>query len=103
MNDTQTSGSGATQRPAAAVRWLTAAAVLALAGSYLAAQIDYFRRHQPGITPRRYLWPQFTHIWAPGVGVALALGIIALVLHLRARRRSLQSGAQSVASDPDHG
>jgi hypothetical protein len=67
------------------VRLLASAAVLALAGTYLAAQIDLVRRHQPGIAPFRYWLPQVQRIWLPGVGLALVLGIAAFLLHRRSR------------------
>lgn len=52
-------------------------AVLAVAATYLAAQIDYVRRHRPGVEPQRYLVPQLTQIWLPGLCVAAALSLIA--------------------------
>ena len=70
------------------VRVLAALAVLTVAGTYLAAQIDFLRRHTmgfPPIEPKRYWWPQLTHIWAPGLGAALVLGLAAFVLHRRNR------------------
>jgi hypothetical protein len=36
------------------VRILAALATLGLPGTYLAAQIDFVRRHTPGILPQRY-------------------------------------------------
>jgi hypothetical protein len=71
-----------------AVRVLAALAVLTLAGTYLAAQIDFLRRHTlgfPPIEPKRYWWPQITHIWFPGLGAALLLGAVAFLLHRRNR------------------
>jgi hypothetical protein len=71
------------------VRVLSALAVLTLAGTYLAAQIDFLRRHTlgfPPIEPKRYWWPQVTHIWLPGLGAALALALAAFLLHRRNRR-----------------
>ena len=68
------------------VRVLAALAVLTVAGTYLAAQIDFLRRHTlgfPPVEPRRYWWPQVTHIWLPGLGAALVLGVAAFVLHRR--------------------
>jgi len=79
----------AAERPAdLRVRVLSALAVLTVAGTYLAAQIDFLRRHTlgfPPIEPKRYWWPQVTHIWLPGLGAALALGLAAFVLHRRNR------------------
>jgi hypothetical protein len=69
-------------------RVLVALAVLTVAGTYLAAQIDFLRRHTlgfPPIEPRRYWLPQVTHIWLPGLGAALALGLGAFLLHRRNR------------------
>lgn len=89
------------------MRWLAALSVLALAGSYLAAQIDYLRRHEPGVSPSRYLLPQLTRIWIPGVAAALVLGIIALVMHRRARKtagRSDQAADEAtLARGSEHG
>jgi len=71
------------------VRVLGALSVLTVAGTYLAAQIDFLRRHTlgfPPVEPKRYWWPQFTHIWVPGLGAALVLALAAFVLHRRNRR-----------------
>ena len=70
------------------VRVLAALSVLTLVGTYLAAQIDFLRRHTlgfPPIEPRRYWLPQITHIWAPGLGAAAILALAAFVLHRRNR------------------
>jgi hypothetical protein len=70
------------------VRVLAALSVLTLAGTYLAAQIDFLRRHTggfPPIEPKRYWWPQITHIWLPGLGAALLLAVAAFMLHRRPR------------------
>jgi LPXTG-motif cell wall-anchored protein len=70
------------------VRVLAALAVLTVAGTYLAAQVDFLRRHTlgfPPIEPKKYWWPQFTHIWLPGLGAALLLAGAAFVLHRRNR------------------
>jgi hypothetical protein len=70
------------------VRVLAGLAVLTVAGTYLAAQVDFLRRHTvgfPPIDPRRYWLPQVTHIWAPGLGAALVLAAAAFVLHRRNR------------------
>jgi hypothetical protein len=72
----------------ARVRVLAALAVLTVAGTYLAAQIDFLRRHTlgfPPVEPKRYWWPQVTHIWLPGLGAALVLALAAFVLHRRNR------------------
>lgn len=61
------------------------AAVLTVAGTYVAAQIDYVRRHTPGVSPARYLAPQARVIWLPGLALAAALGVLAWWLGRRAR------------------
>jgi hypothetical protein len=74
--------------PAHVHRWarlLGALAVLCAAGTYVAAQIDFVRRHHPGIAPRRYWWPQLTQIWVPGLALALGLGAVAWFLARRHR------------------
>jgi len=66
------------------VRVLAALSVLAVAATYLAAQIDFLRRHTlgfPPVEPKRYWLPQLTHIWLPGLGAALVLAVAAFVLH----------------------
>jgi hypothetical protein len=68
------------------VRILAALAVLAVAGTYLAAQIDFVRRHTLGFPPldvRRYWVPQLKLIWARGLGAALLLAAAAFLLHRR--------------------
>jgi hypothetical protein len=77
--------SDAPKRTPRAVRWLAALAVLTTAGTYLAAQLDFVRRHRPGIAPERYLGPQLTQIWLPGLGLTLLFVIAALVVHRRSR------------------
>jgi hypothetical protein len=67
-------------------RAAAALAVLVTAGTYVAAQVDYVRRHQPGISPERYLLPQLTHIWLPGLAIAAALAGAAFVLRRRGPR-----------------
>jgi hypothetical protein len=57
-----------------------------VASTFLLAQIDFARRHRIGLAPERYWLPQLRQIWLPGLGVALVLGGIALVLHRRGRR-----------------
>jgi hypothetical protein len=58
-------------------RLFGALAVLMLAGTYVAAQIDFLRRHSPGLPPARYWLPQVTQIWLPGLGAALLFGLLA--------------------------
>jgi len=67
-------------------RVLTALAVLAVAFTFLAAQVDFARRNRIGITPERYWRPQLLQIWLPGIGLALFLLVLAFVLHRRGRR-----------------
>jgi len=67
-------------------RVLAALALLAVAGTFLAAQIDFARRNRIGIPPERYWRPQLLQIWLPGIGLSLALLVIAFVLHRRGRR-----------------
>ncbi|MBN2577186.1 MAG: hypothetical protein JXP73_21675 [Deltaproteobacteria bacterium] len=69
-----------------APRILAGLALLALAATFLLAQIDFARRHRIGIAPERYWWPQLLQIWLPGVGLALVLAGLALLLHRRGRR-----------------
>ena len=51
-----------------AVRVFASLALLALVGTYVAAQVDFVRRHHPGVTPARYWLPQLSQIWLPGLG-----------------------------------
>jgi hypothetical protein len=67
-------------------RLLAALAMLAVAFTFLAAQIDFVRRNRIGITPERYWRPQLLRIWLPGIGLALLLLVLAFVLHRRGRR-----------------
>jgi hypothetical protein len=71
--------------PRRSVRVLAALALLAAAGGYVAARIDFVRRHRPGMAPSDYWLPQITHIWLPGLGASLGLGLAAWLLH-RSRR-----------------
>jgi hypothetical protein len=73
--------------PGRAVRVLATLALLALVGSYVAAQVDFLRRHQPGIPPLRYWLPQIRTIWAPGLALAVVCAVAALILHRLKRRR----------------
>ena len=67
-------------------RVLASAALLAVALTFLAAQVDFVRRNRIGIDPERYWRPQLLQIWLPGLGLALVLLTIAFVLHRRGRR-----------------
>jgi hypothetical protein len=60
--------------------------LLAIPGTFLAAQIDFARRHHIGISPERYWRPQLLQIWLPGLAFALCTGVLALVLHRRGPR-----------------
>ncbi len=73
------------RRRVPAARVFAALAFLAVAGTYVAAQVDFLRRHEPGIAPRRYWVPQVTQIWAPGLGVSALLAAVAFALHRRGR------------------
>lgn len=61
------------------------AATLTVAGTYVAAQIDYARRHRPGIAPETYLVPQITQVWLPGISAAALFAVVAFVMHRRQR------------------
>ena len=67
-------------------RVLAALALLAVAGTFLAAQVDFARRNHIGITPEHYWRPQLLQIWLPGLGLSLVLLVLAFVLHRRGRR-----------------
>ncbi|HEY5283885.1 MAG TPA: hypothetical protein VIM14_13925 [Polyangia bacterium] len=67
-------------------RVLASAALLAVALTFLAAQVDFVRRNRIGIDPERYWRPQLLQIWLPGLGLALVLLALAFVLHRRGRR-----------------
>jgi hypothetical protein len=58
---------------------------LSLPGTYLAAQIDFVRRHHPGLPPPKYWLPQLTRIWLPGLTATLICALCAFALHRRAR------------------
>jgi hypothetical protein len=75
-----------TPAPKRGPRILAGLAVLAIAATFLLAQIDFARRHRIGIAVERYWRPQLVRIWLPGLGLALVLGILAFVLHRRGRR-----------------
>jgi len=58
---------------------------LTFAGTFVFSQIDYLRRHQPGLDPTKYWMPQLIHIWIPGTLAATICLILAFVLERRAR------------------
>jgi hypothetical protein len=69
-----------------APRIFASLALLALPCTFLAAQVDFFRRNHIGIPAERYWRPQLVQIWLPGLTFALVSGAIALVLHRRGPR-----------------
>ena len=81
-----TTASPIPRSPSRLSRVFWAAAVLALAGTFLFSQIDYFRRHHPGMDPAKYWSPHLLHIWLPGALATLICLIAAFVLERRARR-----------------
>jgi hypothetical protein len=70
-----------------AVRVFASLALLALVGTYVAAQVDFVRRHHPGVDPTRYWLPQLSQIWVPGLAGAAVLAVVAFVLERYARRK----------------
>jgi len=69
------------------VRLLGTLSVLVLVVTFLMAQIDLWRRHRPGLSPERYLLPQATQIWLPGLVAAALLAVAATIVHRRRRPR----------------
>jgi hypothetical protein len=69
-----------------APRVLLSMALLAVALTFLLAQIDFVRRNHIGIAPERYWYPQLLQVWLPGLGGALLLTAVALILHRRGGR-----------------
>jgi hypothetical protein len=61
-------------------------ALLTLAATFLAAQIDFARRHRIGIEAERYWRPQLLQVWLPGLGAAVILAAVAFILHRRRPR-----------------
>jgi hypothetical protein len=66
--------------------WATLA-VLSAVGTYVAAQVDFIRRHQPGLPPLKYWFPQVTNIWLPGLATAAFFVLLAIVLPRRPRAK----------------
>jgi hypothetical protein len=60
--------------------------VLVAAATFLAAQVDFVRRHHVGMSAEQYWKPQFIRIWLPGLGATLLLGALVFVLHRRGPR-----------------
>ncbi len=74
--------------PAKLVRVFGTLSVLVLVATFLMAQVDLWRRHRPGLSPLRYLLPQATQIWLPGLSAALILAVAATVAYRRQRPRN---------------
>ncbi len=70
-----------------AVRVFASLALLALVGTYVAAQVDFVRRHHPGVPAGRYWLPQVSQIWLPGLAGAAVLAVVAFALERYARRK----------------
>ena len=70
-----------------AVRVFASLALLALVGTYVAAQVDLVRRHHPGVAPARYWLPQLSQIWLPGLAAAAMRAAVAFALERYARRK----------------
>jgi hypothetical protein len=71
----------------AAVRIFATLSLLILVGTYVAAQVDFLRRHRPGIQPLKYWLPQARMIWVPGLALALLCAAAAFALHRWRRRK----------------
>jgi hypothetical protein len=68
-------------RLARAVRICATVALVTIVGTYVAAQVDFLRRHSPGIAPEVYWTPQIRQIWMPGLAVGVAFALGAMILH----------------------
>lgn len=77
------------ERPPALARWSLGLAIGTAVATYLAAQVDFWRRHRPGVAPNIYLAPQLWQIWVPGLAIASGLALVALMSLRAARRRRL--------------
>jgi hypothetical protein len=62
-------------------------ALLALVGTYVAAQVDFVRRHHPGVDPVIYWLPQVEQIWLPGLAGTAVLAVVAFALERYARHK----------------
>jgi hypothetical protein len=69
-----------------AVRLCATVALLTIAGTYVAAQVDFLRRHHPGVAPETYWIPQLLQVWAPGLAVGTLFAAAAAILHRWQRR-----------------
>jgi hypothetical protein len=73
------------------IRLLASSAVVALVGTFVATEIDFIRRHRPGVSPEAFLVPQALQILAPGIGLAAAFGTCAAVAAYRHRTKAGRS------------
>lgn len=69
--------------PRFAARLLASLAVVVFAATFVAAQMDFVRRHRPGIAPQVYLQPQALQVLAPGFGLGAALAFSAWLVARR--------------------
>jgi hypothetical protein len=67
------------------VRIAATLALLVLCATFLAAQIDFARRFQLGMSPDHYWIPQLRRIWLVGLVPAALLAAVAFGLHRRRR------------------
>lgn len=69
--------------PRLAARLLASLAVVVFAATFVATQIDFVRRHRPGIAPEVYLRPQALQVLAPGLSLGVALAFSAWLVARR--------------------